>query len=177
MPKYYCDYCDVFLAHDSRSVRKLHNSGWKHKMNVKAYYGQFISDPTQILMDQKSQPFNPNALQPKMNDIVSQPPMLIPPMAHHHHHQGMVPPPGIIPPPHGFVPPTSGSGVHPPLPIPPHALQHGKFPIPPGMQLPHGFQPPPFMPPPPGMQLPHGFQPPPFIGPPGTMPPQNSARK
>ncbi len=25
MPRYYCDYCDVFLTHDSPSVRKQHN--------------------------------------------------------------------------------------------------------------------------------------------------------
>ncbi|KAL0490065.1 U1 small nuclear ribonucleoprotein C [Acrasis kona] len=44
MPKYYCDYCDVFLAVDSPSVRKMHNSGWKHKTNVRAYYAQFAQD-------------------------------------------------------------------------------------------------------------------------------------
>ncbi|KAJ1680105.1 hypothetical protein EV182_000667, partial [Spiromyces aspiralis] len=38
MPKYYCDYCDIFLTHDSISVRKSHNSGWKHKEAVYAYY-------------------------------------------------------------------------------------------------------------------------------------------
>lgn len=32
MPKYYCDYCDVFLTHDSPSVRKTHNGGRKHKV-------------------------------------------------------------------------------------------------------------------------------------------------
>uniref|UniRef100_A0A0K0EER8 Matrin-type domain-containing protein n=1 Tax=Strongyloides stercoralis TaxID=6248 RepID=A0A0K0EER8_STRER len=25
MPKYYCDYCDAYLTHDSPSVRKTHN--------------------------------------------------------------------------------------------------------------------------------------------------------
>eukprot|EP00961_Rhodomonas_salina_P088913 1196393-Rhodomonas_salina.1 len=34
MPRYYCDYCDVFLTHDSHSVRKQHNSGRKHRDNV-----------------------------------------------------------------------------------------------------------------------------------------------
>ena len=31
MPKYYCDYCDTYLTHDSPSVRKTHNGGRKHK--------------------------------------------------------------------------------------------------------------------------------------------------
>jgi U1 small nuclear ribonucleoprotein C len=53
MPKYYCDYCDIFLTHDSPSVRKSHNEGWKHKAAVKAYYSQFEEDYTQNLIDQK----------------------------------------------------------------------------------------------------------------------------
>lgn len=38
MVRYYCDYCDAFLTHDSPAVRKQHNTGYKHKSNVKAYY-------------------------------------------------------------------------------------------------------------------------------------------
>jgi U1 small nuclear ribonucleoprotein C len=53
MPKYYCDYCDIFLTHDSPSVRKSHNEGWKHKAAVRAYYAQFEQDITQQLIDQK----------------------------------------------------------------------------------------------------------------------------
>ncbi|SCZ91743.1 BZ3500_MvSof-1268-A1-R1_Chr5-1g07644 [Microbotryum saponariae] len=34
----YCDYCDVFLTHDSSSVRKAHNSGRNHLTNVRDYY-------------------------------------------------------------------------------------------------------------------------------------------
>ena len=30
--------CDAFLTHDSPAVRKQHNSGYKHKSNVKSYY-------------------------------------------------------------------------------------------------------------------------------------------
>lgn len=40
MPKFYCDYCDIFLTHDSPSVRKAHNTGWKHKINVREWYLQ-----------------------------------------------------------------------------------------------------------------------------------------
>ena len=38
MPKYFCDYCDTFLTHDSPSVRKTHCAGRKHKENVRLYY-------------------------------------------------------------------------------------------------------------------------------------------
>lgn len=53
MPKYYCDYCDVFLTHDSPSVRKAHNNGWKHKAAVRQYYSQFEEDITQRMIDTK----------------------------------------------------------------------------------------------------------------------------
>ncbi|KAL0222544.1 hypothetical protein RCL1_002398 [Eukaryota sp. TZLM3-RCL] len=41
MPRYYCDYCDVFLAFDSPDVRADHNGGWKHQGNVRNYYAMF----------------------------------------------------------------------------------------------------------------------------------------
>ncbi|KFM22810.1 U1 small nuclear ribonucleoprotein C [Auxenochlorella protothecoides] len=41
MPRYYCDYCDAYLTHDSPVVGKQHNSGYKHKANVKSYFTQF----------------------------------------------------------------------------------------------------------------------------------------
>ncbi len=34
MPRYYCDYCDVYLTHDSAAVRKAHNTGRKHKVRI-----------------------------------------------------------------------------------------------------------------------------------------------
>ncbi|KAK4131362.1 hypothetical protein BT67DRAFT_158345, partial [Trichocladium antarcticum] len=33
----FCDYCDVYLTHDSMSVRKAHNSGRNHLRNVVDY--------------------------------------------------------------------------------------------------------------------------------------------
>ncbi|KAG6552645.1 hypothetical protein Mapa_005592 [Marchantia paleacea] len=53
MPRYYCDYCDTYLTHDSPSVRTQHNAGYKHKANVRAYYQQFEEQQTQSLIDQK----------------------------------------------------------------------------------------------------------------------------
>ena len=88
MPRYYCDYCDTYLTHDSVSplpkstkissqtllysnacfvstsdcgilcctqpvVRKQHNTGYKHKANVRNYYMQFEEAQTQELIDSK----------------------------------------------------------------------------------------------------------------------------
>ena len=41
MARYYCDYCDAYLTHDSATVRQQHNLGFKHKANVRNYYMQF----------------------------------------------------------------------------------------------------------------------------------------
>eukprot|EP00793_Prasinoderma_coloniale_P000474 PRCOL_00005459-RA len=38
MPRYYCLYCDSHLTHDSAS----HNSGFKHKANVRGYYREYL---------------------------------------------------------------------------------------------------------------------------------------
>lgn len=42
MPRYYCEYCDCKLTHDSPAVRKQHNQGYKHRDNMIAYYAQFL---------------------------------------------------------------------------------------------------------------------------------------
>ncbi|ROT83331.1 putative U1 small nuclear ribonucleoprotein C [Penaeus vannamei] len=51
MPKYYCDYCDTYLTHDSPSVRKTHCQGRKHKENVKIYYQKWMEEQAQNLID------------------------------------------------------------------------------------------------------------------------------
>jgi hypothetical protein len=48
MPKYYCDYCDVFLSHDSQNGRKEHNHGRKHQENVRMFYAEFLSTHVQV---------------------------------------------------------------------------------------------------------------------------------
>ncbi|GAB4829707.1 hypothetical protein Ancab_019359 [Ancistrocladus abbreviatus] len=53
MPRYYCDYCDTYLTHDSPSVRKQHNAGYKHKANIRSYYQQFEEQQNQSLIDQR----------------------------------------------------------------------------------------------------------------------------
>ena len=44
MPKYYCDYCDTFLTHDSAFVRKSHIDGVRHQAAVRAYYAQLDTE-------------------------------------------------------------------------------------------------------------------------------------
>lgn len=51
MPKYYCDYCDTYLTHDSPSVRKTHCTGRKHRDNVKFYYQKWMEEQAQHLID------------------------------------------------------------------------------------------------------------------------------
>lgn len=42
MPKYLCEYCDVFLTHDSQHGRRQHGRGRKHQENVRLYYMNFL---------------------------------------------------------------------------------------------------------------------------------------
>ena len=58
MPKFYCDYCDTYLTHDSPSVRKTHCSGRKHKENVKDYYQKWMEEQAQSLTDKTTTAFN-----------------------------------------------------------------------------------------------------------------------
>ena len=53
--RFYCDYCDTYLTHDSPSVRKTHCSGLKHKANVKDYYQKWMEEQAQSLTDKKQQ--------------------------------------------------------------------------------------------------------------------------
>mmetsp|Transcript_15594 Transcript_15594/g.30174 ORF Transcript_15594/g.30174 Transcript_15594/m.30174 type:complete len:140 (-) Transcript_15594:747-1166(-) len=38
MPRFYCDYCDMYLTHDSAHGRRQHRLGWKHRQNFGAFY-------------------------------------------------------------------------------------------------------------------------------------------
>jgi hypothetical protein len=78
MPRYYCDYCDAYLTHDSMTGRQQHMRGlslllfvqllfllllfhafpsfllgWKHRENFKNYYNQFY--PQWIVQQQALQ--------------------------------------------------------------------------------------------------------------------------
>ncbi|XP_058059255.1 U1 small nuclear ribonucleoprotein C [Anopheles bellator] len=129
MPKYYCDYCDTYLTHDSPSVRKTHCTGRKHKDNVKFYYQKWMEEQAQHLIDATTAAYKAGKI--AQNPFTTGPPkpnINIPPPT-----MNMPPRPGIIP---GM--PTGA----PPLLMGPNG------PLPPPMM---GMRPPPMMVPTMGM--------------------------
>jgi len=153
MPKFYCDYCDTYLTHNTPSVRKTHCAGRKHKENVKFFYQKWMEDQAQSLIDATTAAFMSGKLGK---------------------HPG-----NAIPPPVGMGGPPMRPGM-PPMGMPPGMPPMGMPPGmgPPGMRMPMppGMGPPPGMPPmggPPGM-MPPGMRPPmgmPMGGPPGMFRP------
>lgn len=112
MPRYYCDYCDAYLTHDSASVRKQHNSGFKHKSNFKAYYLQYEEEAQMRLYAEihglagpgPGPPFAPVGGPPPSQHMQERgPPSRGPPPPHGHHH-----PPGYQQQSRMSGPPASG---------------------------------------------------------------------
>lgn len=159
MPKYYCDYCDTYLTHDSPSVRKTHNTGRKHKDSVKAYYMSWLEQEAQNMINR-----NPFCV-PRPGGGILPPPGMIPP-------PGMLPPPmhpgaGMMPP-QGMMPPRGMPPPGAPMPMP---MRPGMAPPPRGAPPPGGIPP---SGPPPGQFPPRPNGPPPQQ-PPASGPPQNSS--
>ena len=100
MPKYYCDYCDTYLTHDSPSVRKTHCQGRKHKDNVKYFYQKWMEEQAQHLIDATTAAF-------KAGKIASNP---------------FAPPKGAAIPPPASLTPGVRPGVPPPTGPPPGIL-------------------------------------------------------
>ncbi|KAI9466931.1 U1 small nuclear ribonucleoprotein C [Lactarius psammicola] len=174
MPKHYCDYCDVYLTHDSASVRKAHNSGRNHLANVRDYYACKSCSCSSYTTVSPSLPPPPALGHDKAQSIIDQ--------ITSAYESGGGPPPGgfgfgpqhLTPSGPGFVPPP-GFGGPPGFPRPPFPPGPGGLP-PPGVMGPPGgppFPPPGMGPPPPGFQGPGGppFPPPNFGGPGGLPPP------
>ncbi|KAH7148598.1 U1 zinc finger-domain-containing protein [Dactylonectria macrodidyma] len=155
MPKFFCDYCDVYLTHDSMSVRKAHNSGRNHLRNVVDYYQQIGHEKAQSVIDSITSSYAAEG-QAHAN------PML----PHNQPGQGFHPPP--FPFPGGVPPPFPGMPGAPPgqfpqgLPVPPGGRGMPMPPFPPG---PNGLPPNGLPFPPPG-GLP--FPPPGVAGAPGA---------
>ncbi|ORY07654.1 U1 zinc finger-domain-containing protein [Clohesyomyces aquaticus] len=157
------DYCDVYLTHDSMSVRKAHNSGRNHLRNVQQYYEQISSEQAQQVIDSITASYaaegQQNPLNAPMHPAIGGPgPMPF----------GAFPPPGMP-----GMPPMGMPGMPPPQfmgpgGMPPHPQHMPPFPpsMPGGPPGPGGMPPnmPPHMPPfPPPQQ---GGMPPPFPFPP-----------
>uniref|UniRef100_A0AAX7SWV9 U1 small nuclear ribonucleoprotein C n=2 Tax=Pseudocrenilabrinae TaxID=318546 RepID=A0AAX7SWV9_ASTCA len=145
--RFYCDYCDTYLTHDSPSVRKTHCSGRKHKENVKDYYQKWMEEQAQSLIDKTTAAFQqgkipptpfpggPPPAGPPRPGMLPTPPMGGPPMM-----------PMMGPPPHGMMPGGPG-GMRPPMggpmqmmPGPPNMMRHPRPmmmpPVRPGMMRP-----------------------------------------
>ncbi|XP_012890363.1 PREDICTED: U1 small nuclear ribonucleoprotein C-like [Dipodomys ordii] len=135
MPKFYCDYCETYLTHDSPSVRKTHYSGRKHKENIKDYYQKWMEEQAQSLINKismfhsfvltavfqqgKTPPTPFSAPPPVGAMILPHPPNLPGPL-----HSGMMPAPHmggppIMPmmglPPPGMMPVRPAPGMRPPM--------------------------------------------------------------
>ncbi|KAH9999792.1 U1 zinc finger-domain-containing protein [Russula vinacea] len=137
MPKHYCDYCDVYLTHDSASVRKAHNNGRNHLANVRDYYASLGHDKAQSIIDQITSAYETGG-GPPPGGFGFGPQHLTP------SGPGFAGPPGFGGPP-GFArppfPPPPGSGLPPPPPglmgppgAPPFPPRPGMGPPPPGFQ-------------------------------------------
>uniref|UniRef100_T1J6A1 U1 small nuclear ribonucleoprotein C n=1 Tax=Strigamia maritima TaxID=126957 RepID=T1J6A1_STRMM len=115
MPKYYCDYCDTYLTHDSPSVRKTHCSGRKHLDNVKFYYQKWSDDQIQANINAIVAAQKAGTLLPRQfpGTWPCGPPPSMPPM-------GFRPPPPVMfpfngcPPPH--MNPMAMGNMQPPMP-------------------------------------------------------------
>ncbi|VDM98854.1 unnamed protein product [Thelazia callipaeda] len=121
MPKYYCDYCDTFLTHDSPSVRKTHNGGRKHKENVRMFYQKWMEEQAQKLVDATARAFTQGRMSgsqgsgPRMPMPVGGPrPPMMPPV-------GGPPVRGPMP----FPYPPMGAPVGPPMLRPPFMMPPG----------------------------------------------------
>lgn len=142
MPKYYCDYCDTYLTHDSPSVRKTHCIGRKHRDNVKFYYQKWMEEQAQHLIDATTAAFkagkmvqNPFSGPPPNMAAVPPPtsfgpPRMLPPgMPPGGMPPNMMPPPGMLPPGMGGLRPMPPMmGVRPPMMGPPPQIPPGSIP-------------------------------------------------
>ncbi|RDH36922.1 hypothetical protein BDQ94DRAFT_167009 [Aspergillus welwitschiae] len=160
------DYCDVYLTHDSMSVRKAHNAGRNHLRNVLEYYQQIGQEKAQSVIDSITSSYAAEG-QAVPNPAMAPPGAYPPPF-------GFPGRPGQLPPPPFGMPPLGAPGA-PGMPPPPGARG---LPFPPPFPGPAGAAPPaglPLLPNmPPGAQ---GFPPPPGGFPPNfpTPPPGAAA--
>mmetsp|Transcript_10033 Transcript_10033/g.37201 ORF Transcript_10033/g.37201 Transcript_10033/m.37201 type:complete len:136 (-) Transcript_10033:1045-1452(-) len=130
MPRFFCDFCDSALTHDSENARKQHRDGFKHKANVRNYYAQFqaqVSEKSQAAAMMENSPAV--AYQMQVTRVLQ---------------QQMGPPGG-----YGGYPGMGGGTGGGPLGM--HGGPPGMHGGPPGMYGgPPGMNPPPNLPPPPG---------------------------
>lgn len=113
MGKHYCDYCDVFLTHDSTSVRKAHNCGRNHLQNVREYYASLPPADMQAMADTILKEYQVRQLPPPMELVAPQLAYRLPPPSHMPNGRAPFmggaawrPPPGMPPPDFSRPPPS-----------------------------------------------------------------------
>ncbi|KAF0991309.1 hypothetical protein HZS_4900, partial [Henneguya salminicola] len=147
--RFFCDYCETYLTHDSPSVRKTHGQGKKHKENVRCYYNRWVDDQSQVLINKIVNLYEKQMNPYKLGKGPVQPTS--------HFVNPMVPPP-LLPPPTGVPLPDGSMPMRPFMPPMPH--MPGMPPMmPPPFRMPMPMGQPPFPPPPPGFN-PMRFPPP-----------------
>ncbi|XP_068961779.1 U1 small nuclear ribonucleoprotein C-like [Petaurus breviceps papuanus] len=122
MLKFYCDYCETYLTHDSPSVRKTHCSGRKHKESVRLLSKNqiILEEQAQSLIDKTNTSFQQGRIPP---NLFSAPPLggpMIPPS-----HPSMMPrPPPMMPvgQPPGMRMPMGDHIPGPPMRLLPHPM-------------------------------------------------------
>jgi U1 small nuclear ribonucleoprotein C len=129
MPKYFCEYCGIYLTHSSPWGRKQHSHGRKHINNKIEYYSQFLYEFQQnsyrnFMGIQGPEPVAPNIIPGNLNRRPIIPGQMPP---------GQFPPGQIPPGQLGQIPP----GQYPPGQFPPGQIPPGQF----GQILPGQFPP------------------------------------
>jgi U1 small nuclear ribonucleoprotein C len=119
MPRFFCDYCDAYLTHDSPNGRRQHIRGWKHREAFKLYYEKFFPE---FMQEQEAQK------QIQQIQHMQQMQMMMQQQQHQILSQQGVPPPPLgsqvvnnLPPgqPGQFLPPGSSFQPPPSLQVPP----------------------------------------------------------
>jgi len=199
MPKFFDDYSNTYLTHDSAAGRKQQRRGWKFRENFKLHYEKQLSDwrASEMGIAVQQQAYirgntnNPHAVPPLpdgweeeedgatrakyyINTKTQERTWMRPGF---YLGNGPPPPPRNLPPPSHFsgsMPPSGPPGSFPPPGLPPPG--HHGLPPPPGSFPPPGLPPPGHhgLPPPPGLPPPHGLPPP---GHHGLPPPPGGAQQ
>ena len=72
MPKYFCEYCGIYLTHSSPGGRYQHSHGRKHINNKIEYYSQFLTDFQQNTFNNLLTLATKFANKPKSNDNIEE---------------------------------------------------------------------------------------------------------
>ncbi|OMJ82811.1 hypothetical protein SteCoe_16408 [Stentor coeruleus] len=64
MPKYYCEYCNIYLTHSSPAGRKQHAHGRKHINNKIEYFTEFLIEQQSLASQTQAMTQTNNLLNP-----------------------------------------------------------------------------------------------------------------